>query len=342
MNLFNEYENKNIYFLLNYLNRVSNGDNAPMTADAIAEFLLGESQDLTSPEIVDLILNREPELRHQLRLLSKDKENAMQISDLLHDEIDPVNLPIYPTFADRSWLYFILTDPKARLFFHSPVAYEELLAELEEEFSPLRPEIIDMRRLSSTQEYPEEYCSNFREIVFRIRKHQYMCIDDTDYLPLRLVYHDDDDSFSLLAFNVSSNDLSELWLSQITHIENSTYINFEKAHPEDSPEAFESALFEKHKASMPIQVEVIRTRISSFGKPEPSDALDRFSHLFANYDTIAYENETSNLIAEITYYDFQYNDLLRRLLMLGRYVRVIGPDAVRDNIIEILRGKPLS
>lgn len=91
------------------------------------------------------------------------------------------------------------------------------------------------------------------------------------------------------------------------------------------------AKFEKQlsdlKVKQPIQIEILNQ----------NDAYDRCAYLFSSYDTYCYDKGNDKLIMNIYYYRFQRDEVIRNILFLGYYVKVISPKSIADEIVLAIK-----
>lgn len=340
MHLFNEYENKNIAFLLSYINQVICGNMDALSSEEMENELMGGKEKLTSAELIALILNKNTDCAENLNLLYEDEDGFMQ--PIYDENADDIFLPILLTNTDKGWLKYILDDPKADLFLN-PEIKRFLCDKLTTIDSPINSKYIDIRKEDNrTNLYAPTYIANFKKICFYLKKQIFIEIETSsgivDFLGFKIIYNENNESFGLLGYDSVSKDLSMINISEIGLVEKSSFGKFNpQEYQTDSYDKFFTDLLDRHKVA-PIILEIMPTRYSSEKNVQKlSRAEDRFSHLFSSFDTVNYINSDNNIISEIRYYDFQYEDILRRILSLGIYARVLKPDYVKDSIIDILK-----
>ena len=81
------------------------------------------------------------------------------------------------------------------------------------------------------------------------------------------------------------------------------------------------------KVKKPIQIEIINQ----------NEAYDRCTYLFSSYDTYCYDKGDDKLIMNIYYYRFQKGEIVRNILFLGHYVKVISPQNITDEVISSIK-----
>ncbi|MCD8238652.1 MAG: WYL domain-containing protein [Clostridiales bacterium] len=66
-------------------------------------------------------------------------------------------------------------------------------------------------------------------------------------------------------------------------------------------------------------------------------ADDRSIHIFSSYERVCYRKDDGNLIMQIYYYRFNTDDIVRNILFLGHYVKVISPACIAEKVKEQLK-----
>lgn len=334
MNLFNEYENKNLQFIINYINQVNNMNLDSLTSEDISKFLLGGDQKLTSAEIVKALLNSNCSQSDNLNVLM---ENDEKMEPLLVFPME-THLPITVSKAEKAWLYYVLNDPKADLFINPGVKKVIASSLTDEEILNIKEHVYTTNCVKR-KSFCAKYIKVFRTLVFLLQNEYYaeISIDNEkmDILPFKIIYHQPDDSFSIMGMSAKSNDLAIIEIEKINEAEMSTLGKY------TSPERTFSDLFDYllslHRVKEPIVLEIL----SNSSDKSQNRADDRFCHLFSSFDTFTYEEETGHLISEVYYYDFQYCEVMEKILSLGKYVIVKGPQEIRTDIINILHQKDI-
>ncbi len=329
MNLFNEYENKNLQFIVNYINQISSGNLNPLTQAELFTLLSGDKLKLSSAEIVNALLNLNEMPSDNSNILFKDSSDEMlpiiSLPDCGH-------LPILTSYAEKSWLYYILQDPKADLFLN-PGVKQAILSALSD------GKLVDIKKHVHTisfqrSVFSEQYIQVFRRISYLLKNHMYaeiICDSQSfDVLPLKIRYHQPSDSFSVLAQPANTDNLISIDISSITLVEKSSLGKFNADNIDFNNHI--SDILNKHLAKEPILVEIN----TSNPMGDNNQSGDRFSHLFASFDTTTYEDESFHLISSIKYYNFQYYEVLDKILSLGKYIKVLAPESIKKEVQGIV------
>lgn len=334
MELFNKYKNKNFTFLTNYINNCINDETMALTPSELERELVGDSQSTYEEFLKSLTNTTDNEDDYDASLLY-NSNNKMQ-------PLRQVPIPIRATIAEKAWLYYILQDSKSNLFLSDELK-EKLINVLDED--PVRNDYsisnnyVDIRQLSPLNHLvpDESYVENFKKIVNAIRTHKYIratnhSFNGTIYksmklIPYKLEYSSQFDSFSLSCYPVDEKRPVKMNLGNLTEIEiEETIPNYELFIND-----FENQLKNTLEKS-PIVIEIINK----------DDAYDRSAYLFSPYNTYCYDIGNDKLQMQIYYYRFQKDEIIRNILFLGPYIKVVSPKNVADEIIKIMQSSFLN
>lgn len=329
MELFNKYKNKNFTFLTNYINNCINDETMALTPSELERELVGDSQSTYEEFLKSLTNTTDNEDDYDASLLY-NSNNKMQ-------PLRQVPIPIRATIAEKAWLYYILQDSKSNLFLSDELK-EKLMNVLDEDPAKndysISNNYVDIRQLSPLNHLvpDESYVENFKKIVNAIRTHKYIratnhSFNGTIYksmklIPYKLEYSSQFDSFSLSCYPVDEKRPVKMNLGNLTEIEiEETIPNYELFIND-----FENQLKNTLEKS-PIVIEIINK----------DDAYDRSAYLFSPYNTYCYDIGNDNLQMQIYYYRFQKDEIIRNILFLGPYIKVVSPKNVMDEIIKIMQ-----
>ncbi len=328
MELFNKYKNKDFTYMTNYINNCLNDDTLALSPGEIASQLSGESQR-TFEEFIHAILNQSSTDEELNAALLYENDGRMQ-------PIRQISIPVRATVAEKAWLYYILQNPKSDLFLE-PALKEHLLKALASDSDlsdyPLQSDYIDLRSLSPDNHLhiTPEYTANFKKIVTAVRGHRYLLVTNSSYaghvyadqkiIPYKLEYSAQFDSFSLSCCPLESKRPVKMNLNNLSRVEIDAPIeNYEKILHE-----YERLLVET-KMDVPVTIEISNN----------NEAYDRCSYLFSSFDTYCYDKGNDKLIMRIYYYRFQKEEIIRNILFLGHYVKVISPEDIHTEVNSAL------
>ncbi len=329
MELFNKYKNKNFTFLTNYINGYISGNSSALTEEALCEQLSGTAQSSFEEFLLALVNSPNAADGRTAALLYRENGEMYPIRQAA--------VPIRATIAEKAWLYYILQDSKADLFLE-PQTKEKLIAALEADPDrtryPIKPEYIDIRRLSPDNRLwiTEEYAAHFKTIVQAIQDHRYLFVGNTAFsgnvyanqkvIPYKLEYAAQFDSFSLSCYPLEAKRPVKMNLRNLSSVQLGEDVEDYKKFTSD----FESMLADV-KEKTPITIEI----------QSQAEAYDRCAYLFSSYNTVCYDKGNNSLIMRIYYYRFQKEEIIRNILYLGHYVKIIAPEPLVEEVISEIR-----
>lgn len=329
MELFNKYKNKNFTYLTNYINSCLSDTEYTLTAEELANQLSGSSQS-TFEEFIQAITNHsDPKTNYNASLLFEN-DNKMQ-------PIRSIHVPIRATIAEKAWLYYILQNSKSDLFLDHNLK-KKILDALSQNMNladyPLQPSHVDIREFSNENrlKVTSELIEKFRFIVTAIKEHRQLIVTNNSFsgatytnqvvYPYKLEYSAQLDSFSLSCYPPDAKRPVKMNLSNLSSVTiGDTIENYD-----DFIIDFEKQL-SSTKVKQPIQIEILNK----------NEAYDRCTYLFSSYDTYCYDNGDDKLIMNIYYYRFQKDEIVRNILFLGHYVKVISPQNITDEVISLIK-----
>lgn len=291
--------------------------------------LAGDSQS-TYEEFLKAITNTTDNENEYDASLLYNSNNKMQ-------PLRQIPIPIRTTISEKAWLYYILQDSKADLFLSEELK-NKLIEALDEDLSnssySISNNYVDIRQLSPLNRLiPDEvYVQNFKIIVNAIRTRRYIratnhSFNGTIYksmklIPYKLEYSSQFDSFSLSCYPIKKKRPVKMNLRNLTEIE------IEEPIPDYElfVNNFEEQLRDTQEKT-PIVIEIINK----------DDAYDRSAYLFSPYNTYCYDLGNDKLQMSIYYYRFQKDEIIRNILFLGPYIKVVSPKNVADEIVKIMQ-----
>ena len=324
MELFCKYKNKNFTFITNYINACVNDDTLSLTEDELKRQLAGASQSSFEEFLLSLINAYEATEAFNANLLYCH-ENKMH-------PLRQISVPVRASIAEKAWLYYILQNSKSDLFLDTETK-RKLINSLESDIDsiryPIKSEYIDIRTLSpdNNLEMNDHFSNCFKSIVRAIKDKKAIYVTNNSFTgivyenqlvyPYKLEYSPQLDSFSLSCFPIEAKRPIKMNLKNISTVTlGNTIENYDVFLSQ-----YKKALSEI-KENKPISIEI----------KNQSDAYDRCTYLFSSFDTYCYDKGDNTLIMNIYYYRFQKEEIIRNILFLGHYVKVISPT---DIVIEV-------
>lgn len=326
MELFNKYKNKNFAFITNYINSCVNDDSLALTEDELREQLSGASQS---------------SFEEFLLALTNAYDNSESYNaDILYSHDDfmiplrQIPIPVIASLAEKAWLYYILQNSKSDLFLE-PATKQKLILALENEIDqsrfPIKSEYIDIRLLSPDNKLSvtDEVLTNFKTIVSAIKQHRRLFVTNTTFsgqiyknqevYPYKLEYSVQFDSFSLSCYPLDTKRPVKMNLTNLSAVK----MGDEIVEYDQFLSDFEKQL-KNTKEKIPVSIEI----------RNQAEAYDRCAYLFSSYDTFCYDKGNDTLLMNIYYYRFQKDEIIRNILFLGHYVKVVSPKNIVDEVIS--------
>lgn len=325
MELFNKYKNICFEFINNYITSSYMHSDHNLSKDEFKSFI----QDRHGKFACPLLIKNNPE----------DKDDCIDLSRLfIEDEgyIRPNKniyaAPIRLSTAEKSWLYMILKDPKSKLFIDDKTReslIDTLDSEKEEYF--LRKKYIDIKDQDDFI-YDSHYIKVFKTIVEAIKSNRIISLENharngkiyknQKYIPYKLEYSAHNNMFSLSAYSIDTDSPIKISLSNIKNVE---ILNTKNKFTRNE---FENFYLKKIKANEtePLIIEI----------QNKYNAYDRFVHKFSSYNRLAYEKD-GKFIVKLHYQYYERHKIIRDILSLGPYVKVISPEDIKNEIIEELK-----
>ncbi len=326
MELFNKYKNKNFAFITNYINSCVNDDSLALTEDELRTQLSGASQS-SFEEFLLALTNAYDNIESY-------NANILYSQDDLMLPLRQIPIPVRTSIAEKAWLYYILQNSKSDLFIE-PATKQKLISALENDIDqsryPIKSEYIDFRSLSPDNKLSitNELSVNFKTIVSAIKQHRCLFVTNTTFsgqiykdqevYPYKLEYSAQFDSFSLSCYPLDIKRPVKMNLSNLSAVKLGDEIVDYNGFLSD----FEKQL-KNIKEKVPVSIKI----------RNQAEAYDRCAYLFSSFDTFCYDKGDDSLIMNIYYYRFQKDEIIRNILFLGHYVKVVSPKNIVDEVVS--------
>ena len=308
MELFNKYKNKNFAFITNYINSCLNDDSLALTEDELREQLSGASQSSFEEFLLALTNAYDNSESYNADILYRHDDFMIPLRQ--------IPIPVRASLTEKAWLYYILQNSKSDLFLE-PATKQKLILALE----LLSPD----NKLSVTN----EVLTNFKTIVSAIKQHRRLFVTNTTFsgqiyknqevYPYKLEYSVQFDSFSLSCYPLDTKRPVKMNLANLSAVKMGDEIVEYNQFLSD----FEKQL-KNTKEKIPVSIEI----------RNQAEAYDRCAYLFSSYDTFCYDKGNDTLLMSIYYYRFQKDEIIRNILFLGHYVKVVSPKNIVDEVIS--------
>ena len=234
-----------------------------------------------------------------------------------------------PTRLELSWLKNVVDDETFSFLLSPPLRskMKEVLAHTEPIVPPgawKRVQAGKTRPLPASYAHLQMYCRALAERK-QLRLSTTASPDgsgaDKIVSPCRLVYDLQADSYQFVVRDEESRQILHVGLQDLSSLEKLPAAAFP-----DVQEKYEEFL-QKNKRTL-------RLRLTN-----DVNAPERCFLLFASYDkraSVDYSLKTYEL--EITYYEFERDDIMKKILSLGKDACVLAPDDMRNDVISALQG----
>lgn len=332
MSLYNTFKNKNISFLINYINHCIEYPEDAITPEELREQLIGDS-GLTYKEVIDELANTSSDHANRANIFYTDADNRLQ-------PLRDVPIPIRASVPECAWLYYILDDPKVNLFLDKEtiVSLKKALENSHQlDDFPLNSDSFTIIREQNveSQIYTAENIRNFRIILQAIREHRYITLDNnalngniytgSKLIPYRFVYSYDIDSLSLSAFPADCDSEIRPIKINLTRISNARICEEIPNYDIYLKKCVSSQ--EAKKAPTPLTVKIA----------DIHNGIDRSAYVLSAYERESYRDSDNNTIMKIRYYDFQRRGLLKKIISLGPCITILDPPEMISELKDMLK-----
>ncbi len=325
MELFNEVKNRYFQLIFRIINECADGKAKSEILKIIdeGEFeqkVIGKNQK----SFADIILNICSE-DENLNLLS-EKENMFYSSVSGNGKLP---LPVRFTVIEKAWLKALLNEPNVRMILSSETI-EKLEKELNDCDTPIKDKYFEMTNIINLSEitHKEVYKENFKLILNALIQEKpirYTNIDKKGNvyrnklaLPASIEYSMRDMRFRVSMYSLDDNRpiMANIFSLSDIRIVNEE-INIDR-------EAAKKLLFEQKYSEEPIILEVI----------DKKGAMERCFMSFSGMERTARDLGNGKYEIRLNYYLFEEENLIRSIISLGPYVKVISPRKMVDEIVS--------
>jgi len=325
MELFSEVKNRYFQLVLRIINECADGKAKAEVLKVIddGEFeqkVIGKNQQ----SFADIMLNRCDE-NENLNLL---KEKDGRWYPALEDAGNPP-VPVRFTMVEKFWLKALLETEGIRMIL-SPQTYEKLKMEMEEIDTPIKKQYIEMTNTIKLPEIADQeaYSENFRIILKALVDEKPIKYTNTDRrgnvyrdmlaLPVGIEYSMRDGRFRVSMYSIDDDRpiMANIFtLTDLKIVDEDVGIDRETA---------KKLLFEQKYSSEPIIMEVT----------DQKAAMERCFMCFSGMERTARDLGNNKYEMRLNYYLFEEENLIRNIISLGPYVKVISPQRIVDEIVR--------
>lgn len=242
-------------------------------------------------------------------------------------------VPVRLTNIEKTWLKNLLNEPNLRL-----IVSDETIVKLSESLKdfdcPNVNEIIEITNKSRLPQMEDQskYETNFRALLKAImeeRAIRYCNIDrfgneycDKSALPIRLEYSIKDGRFRVSMYSLDENRPLMANVSTMSNIE----IDYD-GKPEIHKKDLIKLIHKDRYAKEPIVLEVTDKRA----------AMERCFMSFSEMERSSRCISEDKYEMKLLYYTFEEEEVIRKILALGPYVKVISPKRIVDEVVKRIR-----
>lgn len=329
MELFHEYKNKYFHLIFTILSLAKDG----ITEEEIIKLI--QESGYNDYEFVDkngctlrqMILNKCYDKENNLNLL---KEENGKYYPIITDK-GQAPLKVRFTSLEKQWLKDLISNKKARTLLGKDIVNK--LEEALKDVKNLSYGNIDITNSIVSLENVED--KEFREKFFVILKgiveHRYIKYTNIDKngniyknqkaIPIRIEYSLKDDKFRVSFYSVEEKR------PIMTVMDSLTEISLEENIKEE---------ILREDILMKIKNKYVDEPIILQVKDEKC-AMERFFMSFSSYERYTRVIEKNVYEIELYYYSFQKEEVIRKIISLGPYVKVKFPKDIIETIIERIK-----
>lgn len=329
MELFDEVKNRYLHIVFKVLNECEKGLSEKDIIKIVEEEEFEEKIiDSNFKTFEGLLLNKYEE---------EDNYNLLKIKDGLYfpniKEYKKPVLPVRLTTIEKAWLKNMLEDKRVRILLKDSTI-EKLKLALKDFKAPNINDIIDITNTSRlpSPDKANQYEDNFRTLLMALMEEKPIRYCNTEKLdnqfcdlralPIRLEYSIKDGRFRALMYSLKERR------SIIADIFSMTDIHIEENQKEHiSREEVIKKLHEYKYSKEPLVLEVT----------DEKAAMERCFMSFSEFERYSRCIEKNRYEIKLFYYTFEEDEIIRKILALGPYVKVVSPQSIKDEIIRRIR-----
>ncbi|KOA19211.1 RNA-splicing ligase RtcB [Clostridium homopropionicum DSM 5847] len=329
MELFDEVKNRYLHIIFKVLNECENGLSQKDIIKIIEEEEFQEKIIGSNFKTFEgLLLNQYKEL---------ENFNLLKLEDGLYFPNSKGNkkpvLPVRLTNIEKTWLKNMLEDKRVRILLKD-ATIAKLKAALKDFDAPNINDIIDntntsvLPGLANTEQYEENFRTLLKAIIEE-KPIKYCNNDrlgnkycDRHALPIRLEYSIKDGRFRVSLYSLDENRSIMANIFSMTDIEIK-----EDRKAEINRNEVIKLLHENRYSKDPIILEVT----------DKKAAMERCFMSFSELERYSRCIEKDKYEMKLFYYTFEEDEIIRKILALGPYVKVVSPQGIKEEIITRIR-----
>ncbi|MDF2989158.1 MAG: hypothetical protein K0R50_4668 [Eubacterium sp.] len=238
-------------------------------------------------------------------------------------------LPVRFTKLEKAWLKAMVEKPEINMLL-GPTTLEKLQKELADFDSPVRDEYFEITNTLKLPDIEQQqaYRENFKLLLQALLQEKPIRYSNTDKagnlhgnklaLPINLEYSMRDSRFRVSMYSIDDNRpvmANVFTLTDIRIVDEEVGINREKA---------KKLLFEQKYSEEPVILEVT----------DRKTAMERCFMCFSGMERTSRDLGNKKYEIRLNYYLFEEENLIRNIISLGPYVKVISPQRIADEIVD--------
>lgn len=324
MELFSEVKNRYFQLIFRIINECAGGKAKSEILRMVdeGEFeqkVIGKNQK----SFADLVLNK-CETDENLNLLTE--KDGMFYPSIENAGKPP--LPVRFSILEKAWLKALLEKEGVRMVLSKEI-FDKLQNELADVDTPIRDEYFELtNRIKLPAVFEQEtYEENFQLIMNALIHEKPIRYSNTDKkgniysnrlaLPVSIEYSMRDGRFRISMYSLDDNRpiMANIFtLSDLRVVDEDVGINRETA---------KKLLFEQKYSEEPMILEVT----------DKKAAMERCFMCFSGMERTARDLGDNKYEIRLNYYLFEEENLIRNIISLGPYVRVLSPQRIADEIV---------
>ncbi len=329
MELFDEVKNRYFQLVGRLINEAIDGRRAAELVELIeAEEFEQKILDKEQRPFTELVLNQARQASENFNLLQEREGKFYPI--LTTGARLPV--PIRLTKIEQAWLKALIAEPKLKLFLN-PTLYAKLEVAFAMSETPFQSEYLEVTNLTELPEILdfEGYQQNIQLILEALLEEKAIRYSNRDRrgnlyqdqlaLPINLEYSLLDERFrvSLYSLDEQRPVMANLWTMFAVKVVEQV--------PELDRETAQKLMVQQKYAAAPIVLEVF----------DQKGAMERCFMCFSGLERTARILGEARYELQLNYYLFEEENILRKLLSLGPYVKVLAPQRIRAAMITQIK-----
>jgi predicted DNA-binding transcriptional regulator YafY len=238
-------------------------------------------------------------------------------------------LPIRFTNIEKAWLKALLEEPCIRMVL-SEETHNKLSKELVDVDTPIRQEYFEMTNVIKLPEISEckGYEENFRILLKAIVEEKVIRYNNTDKygneyksmraIPVGIEFSMRDQRFRVSLYSLDNNR------PIMANIFTMTDLTIEDDKPPFDRETAKKLLYEQRYCQEPVVLEVT----------DKKAAMERCFMCFSSMERTAKCLGDDKYEVKLNYYVFEEENLIRSIISLGPFVKVLSPARITDEIVR--------